>query len=245
LYVAAQLRPTELFRPGTQDLNQILARIPADERAAITERGEEVDYPIRHEMFGPKDTIDRVYFPLTGMTSLVIVLNGGTTVEALTVGREGFIGLPLLNQVPTARYKGICQIEGKFLMLSTAAFLPLIDELPDLRRRLQRYSQYSNEVTAQSAACNSIHSVEQRCARWLLITADAIGATTFNLTQEFLSQMLAVRRPGVTVVMAALAKRELVSYRYRNVTLLDVPGLEKVACECYATIREKARELLA
>lgn len=209
------------------------------------EHAEEVEIPPRQEMFAQGDVIDRVYFPLTGMTSLVIVLQDGTTVEAQTVGREGFIGLPLLNQVNTARYKGICQIEGKFLVLAKSAFLSIIDDLPDLLRRLQRYAQYSSEVAAQSAACNSVHSVEQRCARWLLVTSDAIGATTFNLTQEFLSQMLAVRRPGVTVTMAALAKRELISYKYRNVALLDVRGLEKVSCECYATIKGKARELLS
>ena len=232
-------------RPSSEAQNEILARIPDAERAAIMEHAEEVLYPLRQDMFEQGDTIERVFFPLTGMTSLVIVLKDGTTIEALTVGREGFIGLPLLNQVTTARYKGICQIEGKFLVLAAEAFLSVIGDLPDLSRRLLRYAQYSSEVAAQSAACNSVHSVEQRCARWLLVTADAIGATTFNLTQEFLSQMLAVRRPGVTVTMAALAERGLISYKYRNVTLLDVRGLEKVSCECYATIKGKARELLS
>jgi len=195
-------------------------------------------------MFDAGDVIERVYFPLTGMCSLVIVLEDGTTIEAMTVGREGFIGVPLLNDVRTARYKGICQIEGNFLAMSTDDFLSVIDDLPDLSRRLHRYSQYAADVAAQSSACNSVHSIEQRCARWLLVTSDAIGSTTFNLTQEFLSQMLAVRRPGVTVAMAGLAKKKLVSYKYRNVTLLDVKGLKAAACECYATIRGKARELL-
>jgi CRP-like cAMP-binding protein len=228
--------------PVTQ--NEILALIPDSERAVVMEHTEEVEIPLRREMFEEDDTIDRVYFPLTGMVSLVVPLKGGTTVEAMTVGKEGFIGLPLLNQVPTARYKGICQIEGKFLSLSADAFLSVIDDVPDLLRRLRRYAQFASEVAAQSAACNGVHNVEQRCARWLLVTSDAIGETTFNLTQEFLSQMLAVRRSGVTVTMAGLAKRALVSYKYRNVTLLDVPGLEQASCECYATIRGKARELL-
>ena len=226
-------------------MNEILARIPAAERALILNHAEEVEFPLRHGMFEQGDPIDRVYFPISGMASLVIVLGDGTTIEALTVGREGFIGFPLLNQVTTARYKGICQIEGKFLAIDTAAFLSIIHHLPDLLRRLQRYAQYSSEVAAQTAACNSVHSVEQRCARWLLVTSDAIGTTAFNLTQEFLSQMLAVRRPGVTVTMTALAKRELITYKYGNVTLLDLRGLEKVSCECYETIKQKARELLS
>ncbi len=179
------------------------------------------------------------------MASLVIVLEDGTTVEALTVGREGFTAVPLLNAVRTARYKGICQVEGRFLALSAETFLSILDRLPDLSRRLHRYAQYASDVAAQSAACNGVHRLEQRCARWLLVTSDAIGSTTFNLTQEFLSQMLAVRRPGVTVAMASLAKKELISYRYRQVTLVDVPGLKETACECYATIRGRAEELLA
>jgi CRP-like cAMP-binding protein len=199
----------------------------------------------RQEMFEAGDVIDTVYFPLTGMASLVIVLESGTTVEALTVGCEGFIGIPLINGVMTARYKGICQVEGLFLALSTKAFLSILRNLPDLSRRLHRYSQCASDVAAQSAACNAVHRVEQRCARWLLVTSDAIRSTNFNLTQEFLSQMLAVRRPGVTVAMAGLAKKNLISYRYRQVTLLDVPGLKETACECYATIKARTQELLA
>ena len=230
-------------RPPQQ--NDILSMIPASELAAIMQHAAEIDCPGREVMFETGDTIETVYFPLTGMASLVIVLEDGTTVEALTAGREGFIGVPLLNGVMTARYKGICQVEGKFLTLSAEAFLSILDRLPEFSRRLHRYSQYASDVAAQSAACNGIHRVEQRCARWLLVTSDAIGSTTFNLTQEFLSQMLAVRRPGVTVAMASLAKKGLISYRYRQVTLLDVPGLKETACECYATIRGRAEELLA
>lgn len=230
--------------PSPEAQNQILARIPAAERAVVMEHAEEIAHQLREGFFEQGDSIKRVYFPVTGMASLVIVLRDGTAIEALTVGREGFIGLPLLNEVRTSPYKGLCQIEGNFLELSVDAFLSIIGGLPDLSRRLRRYSQYSSEVAAQSAACNSVHSLEQRCARWLLVTADAIGKTTFNLTQEFLSQMLAVRRPGVTVTMAALARRELISYKYRNVTLIDVDGLEKASCECYETVRGKANELL-
>jgi len=231
--------------PSQTRQNDILSKLPEAERAAILELAEEVHCSSHEDMFEAGEVIGRVYFPLTGMCSLVIVLEDGTTVEAMTVGREGFIGVPLLNDVRTARYKGICQIEGNFLALSADAFLSVIGELPDLSRRLHRYAQYAADVAAQSAACNGVHSIEQRCSRWLLVTADAIGSRTFNLTQEFLSQMLAVRRPGVTVAMAGLAKKKLVSYKYRNVTLLDVKGLNAVACECYATIRGKARELLA
>jgi CRP-like cAMP-binding protein len=243
----ARVRPDDdvVSVPAQINQNQILSKLPSDELAAIMEHAEEILCPSRQEMFLAGDVIDRVYFPLTGMCSLVIVLEDGTTVESMTVGREGFIGAHLLNEVRTARYKGICQVEGQFLAMPADAFLSIIDDLPDLSRRLRRYSQYAADVAAQSAACNGLHNVEQRCARWLLVTSDAIDSTSFNLTQEYLAQMLAVRRPGVSVAMTALARRSLVSYRYRKITLLDVKGLKETACECYATIRDKAKELLA
>jgi CRP-like cAMP-binding protein len=225
--------------------NEILSKLPAAEFDAIMERAEAIHCPGREVMFEVGEVIERVFFPLTGMASLVIVLADGTTVEALTAGRESFIGVPLLNGVMTARYKGICQVEGNFLVMPAQTFLSILGDLPDLSRRLHRYSQYATDVAAQSAACNGVHSVEQRCARWLLVTSDAIDSTTFNLTQEFLAQMLAVRRPGVTVAMTALARKGLVSYKYRKVALLDVKGLKAMSCECYATIRAKAKELLS
>jgi len=242
---AAPVVSAAIAAPRPPKQNEILSRIPPAELTALMEYSAAIECAGREVMFEAGDTIETVYFPLTGMASLVIVLENGTTVEAMTVGCEGFIGVPLINGVTTERYKGICQVDGVFLALSAKDFLSIIDTLPDLSRRLHRYAQYASDVAAQSAACNGVHRLEQRCARWLLVTSDAIRSTTFNLTQEFLSQMLAVRRPGVTVAMASLAKKDLISYRYRQVTLLDVPGLKKTACECYATIKAKAEELLA
>jgi CRP-like cAMP-binding protein len=225
-------------------LNQILARIPAEELAILMSHADEISCPLRQELFEQGDPIEVVYFPLTGMVSLVIVLKNGTAIEARTVGREGFVGEPLLNDVTTARFRGICQIEGNFLVLNAKVFLSIIDTLPDLKGRLRRYTQYASEAMAQSAACNSVHTVEQRCARWLLITADATGTNEFHLTQEFLAQMLAVRRPGVTIALGSLVKKALVSKRYRQIRLVDVEGLKNISCECYETLRGKAGDLL-
>jgi CRP-like cAMP-binding protein len=231
--------------PANGPHNEILAKLPKSELAAVLEHAKEVSWPLRHQIFEPGDPIELVYFPLTGMASLVIVLEDETMIEAMTVGREGFIGAQLLNNVHTARYRGICQIEGNFLALDAKVFLSMIERLPELKRRLLSYSQFASEMVAQSAACNSVHTIEQRCARWLLITSDAVGATAFNLTQEFLSQMLAVRRPGVNVAVAALVRQSLITHSYRKVTLVDVEGLKKASCECYGAIRGKADELLS
>jgi CRP-like cAMP-binding protein len=225
--------------------NNIIANLPANELAAFLERAEKVSAPLRETLFEINEPFERVLFPLTGMGSLVTVLKDGTTLEAQTVGREGFMGLPLFHGIPVARCKGICQVEGEFYQLAPKDFVSLLKIAPELRLMLHRYAQFSNEVVAQSAACNSMHLIEQRCARWLLLTADAVGRKDFSLTQEFLSQMLAVRRPGVTVAIGALERQGLIEHRYGKVSISDPDGLKKVACECYQTITDKARELLA
>jgi CRP-like cAMP-binding protein len=224
--------------------NNIIANLPANELAAFLERAEKVSAPLRETLFEINEPFERVLFPLTGMGSLVTVLKDGTTLEAQTVGREGFMGLPLFHGIPVARCKGICQVEGDFYQLAPKDFLALLKVAPELRLMLHRYAQFSNEVVAQSAACNSMHLIEQRCARWLLLTADAVGRSDFSLTQEFLSQMLAVRRPGVTVAIGTLERQGLIEHRYGKVSISDADGLKKVSCECYQTITDKARELL-
>jgi CRP-like cAMP-binding protein len=225
--------------------NNIIANLPANELASFLERAEKVSAPLRETLFEINEPFERVLFPLTGMGSLVTVLKDGTTLEAQTVGREGFMGLPLFHGITVARCKGICQVEGDFYQLTPKDFVSLLKVAPELSLMLHRYAQFSNEVVAQSAACNSMHLIEQRCARWLLLTADAVGRSDFSLTQEFLSQMLAVRRPGVTVAIGTLERQGLIEHRYGKVSISDADGLKKVSCECYQTISDKARELLA
>ena len=224
--------------------NDIIAKLPAHELAAFEVRAQTISSPLRDTLFELNEPFERVLFPLTGMGSLVTVLKDGTTLEAQTVGREGFMGLPLFHGITVARCKGITQVEGDFYQLSPKDFVSLLKVAPELNLLLHRYAQFSNEVVAQSAACNSMHLIEQRCARWLLLTADAVGRKDFSLTQEFLSQMLAVRRPGVTVAIGTLERQGLIEHRYGRVSISDVDGLKKVSCECYQTISDKARELL-
>jgi CRP-like cAMP-binding protein len=224
--------------------NDLIAQLPRNELAEFNSRAERVAIPLREVIFEFNEPFERVLFPATGMGSLVTVLKDGTSLEAMTVGREGFMALPLFHGISSARCKGVCQIEGDFYQMTPDAFRSLIAVAPRLSDALHRYSQFSTEVIAQTAACNGMHLIEERCARWLLITADAVNRRDFNLTQEFLSQMLAVRRPGVTVAIGALERQGLIQHRYGRVSIVDVEGLKKVACECYQTINEKARELL-
>ena len=225
--------------------NQLLAQLPERELEAVLEPGRHITASLREVFFETGEKIEKVYFPLTGMCSLVTELKDGTSLEGMTVGREGFAGLPLFHGLKTHRTKGMCQIEGDFYEIPAGAFVRALPKAPELYALLHRYSQFSHEVLAQSAACNSTHLVEQRCARWLLTTSDCIGTTKFNLTQEFIAQMLAVRRAGVTVAIGALERQGLISHRYGAVDILDVQGLKKASCECYETIRNSARDLLS
>jgi CRP-like cAMP-binding protein len=230
--------------PSVVPENALIASLPGVERVALLQRAQRVDCADRETMFAPDEPFERVLFPVTGMASVVTVLETGTTLEAMAVGREGFLGMPLFHGIRAARTKGICVIAGEFYQLAAADFESLLKIAPCLRSQLHRYAQLSSEVIAQIAACNAIHLVEERCARWLLIAADAVGRNNFNLTQECLSQMLSVRRPGVTVAIGSLERKGLIEHRYGRVSIVDVEGLRKVSCECYQTIAEKTRELM-
>lgn len=233
-----RLSQTSLTRNG------ILSRIPASELRLVSERSEQYTGTLREVFFEEGDRLDYVYFPLTGMMSMVTVLEDGGTVEALAIGREGFVGLTVLHEADTSGYKGICQIEGTFLRLTAKDFRTIVNSSPELRRQLLRYSEFCQQTIAQWAACNSVHLIEQRCARWLMVTADSLGHNSFSLTQEFLSQMLSVRRPGVTVAVGGLQRKGLISHHYGKVKILDESGLRKAACECYQKMRERAATLL-
>ena len=225
--------------------NLLLSLLPDPELDALLERAEIIKPALRDIFFELRDPIDRVLFPLTGMASLVTVLKDGTSLEAMTVGCEGFVGLPLFHGLKTSPVKAMCQIEGEFYSIPAKSFKDVLAKAPMLHSLLHRYSQFASEVLTHSAACNAMHLIEQRCARWLLTTSDSIGKKKFNLTQEFLSQMLAVRRPGVTVAMGGLERQGLISHRYGIVDIIDVEGLKKVSCECYQTVRDRQRELLS
>jgi CRP-like cAMP-binding protein len=225
--------------------NGLLSKLPASELGALLELSAYVDCDLRDVFYANGAKINNVYFPLTGMISLVTELKDGTSLESMTVGCEGFAGLPVFHGVPTAHTLAMCQIKGSFLRLPAESFTNLLTVAPQLGILLHRYAQYAHETVAQSAACNSMHLIEQRCARWLLISSDAVDSLEFGLTHEFLSQMLAVRRPGVTVAIGQLEKAKLIGTRYGKIAILDKAGLEKAACECYRTVRDRRQELLS
>lgn len=225
--------------------NQILELLPEDEMCAVLERSELVKVRSKEILFESGERIEYVHFPEDCVISLVTVMKDGDQVEAMTVGNDGFSGIPVFHGVETSPNRGCGQITGTARRLTVGDFASLARECATLYRLLHRYSEFIYETVAQSAACNRLHVIEQRCARWLLMSQDRVGRDSFDLTQEFLADMLGVRRPGVTVAMGILEKAGLIGHSRGNITVVDRPGLERAACECYRTIRDRQAKLIA
>jgi hypothetical protein len=182
--------------------------------------------------------IRNVYFPETAVISLVTLLDAGS-IEAITIGNDGFVGLPVYHGPGETVTRANCQMPGTSWRMSAADFMKLLPEMPELARALDRYSQLVIETISQSAACNRVHVIEERCARWLLMSQDRVASDEIPLTQEFLAQMLGVRRPGVTVAIGILERAGLIAHGRGRITVTDRKGLEAASCECYAAIKRR------
>jgi CRP-like cAMP-binding protein len=171
-------------------------------------------------------------------------MQDGEAIEAATVGNEGMIGVPLLlgtQQIPT---QVIAQVPGDALRMKAEVFICEVYWGCPLHTLLLRYTQTLMNQFAQTAACNRLHSVEERCSRWLLMTRDRVNSDEFVLTHEFLSIMLGVRRASVSVVAAILQQAGFIRYRRGKVTILDREGLESASCECYQALKQESDRLI-
>jgi CRP-like cAMP-binding protein len=191
------------------------------------------------------DRIDTVYFPDNAVVSLLTTMADGTTVEVANIGNEGVVGLPAFLGIETLGPRECYQVEvpGQARAMDVATFTKAAGREP-LRRLVERSIQAQFIQTAQRLACVALHSIPERCSRWLLLTHDRVGDREFPLTQEFLAQMLGVRRASVSVAAGALQNAGLISYSRGRVTILDREGLEDAACECYGIIRSELERLL-
>jgi CRP-like cAMP-binding protein len=223
--------------------NKILNLLSPRELEAVLDRSEMVTIESQEIVFRRREPIPYAYFPDNCVISLVTEMEDGDAVEAMTIGNDGFVGLAIFHEVPSSWLKAIGQISGEAWRIPAADFRELTRKYEGLHRLLNRYSQFVFETVSQSAACNRLHVIEQRAARWLLMSEDRVGRNKFDLTQEFLAEMLGVRRPGVTVAMGVLEKAGLIAHGRGNITVVDRAGLEKVACECYRAIKTRQTEL--
>lgn len=185
-----------------------------------------------------------VYFPCNGVLSVVTIMRDGTTVETGTIGNEGFAGIDVLLGCATWTDTVFGQVEGDCLWLPAAVFREAVLGDTGLRRATQRFLVTYLSLVSQSAACNRVHKIEERFARWMLMTCDRVGGADFYLTQEFISQMLGVHRPSVNAVARAFQQAGMIRYTRGRVAILDRPGLERASCECYATCLAQIEQLL-
>lgn len=224
--------------------NRLLDSLPSEEFERLQPYLESVSLSLKQELYLPNEPIEFVYFPLEGVCSLLSLTSQGELVEVATIGNEGMVGLPVFlgaKQIPGI---GMCQIPGYALRMRTEDFQTQVTQDTTLYDVLHRFTQALFNFISQSALCNRVHSIEQRCCRWLLLTHDRVEADEFSLTHEFLSQMLGVRRAGVSEVAAKLQNAGFISYRYGKITVLDRAGLEATSCECYALIKAEFARLI-
>jgi CRP-like cAMP-binding protein len=224
--------------------NKILSLLPPTELETLLGRSEMVTIESKQVLHERHQAISYAYFPEDCVISLVTVLEDGDQVEAMTVGNDGFTGIAIFHGLSSSMLKGIGQITGNSRRITAADFCKLTAQCAGLKRLVHRYAQFTFETVSQSAACNRLHVIEQRCARWLLMSHDRVGRDRFDLTQEFMAQMLGVRRPGVTVAMAVLENAGLITHGRGHITVVNRAGLEKASCECYRTIRARQAKLI-
>jgi CRP-like cAMP-binding protein len=218
--------------------NRILAALPDADRDRFAADLTYVDMSTGDVLSEPGEPIQAAYFPLIGVFSILTDL-GGPVVEVATVGDEGMVGLPIFLGAGTPTERTVCQVSGAALRVPADRFRQETVVLDGpIQQQLQRYTQVMFTQLARNAACNRSHQARQRCARWLLMTADRMHSDQFQLTQEFLAQMLALRRSSVSEVSAALAEDGSISYRRGVITVLDRDRLEANACTCYRAIRD-------
>ena len=225
--------------------NRILSSVPRDLQLRLLPRMEKVSLCAKQTLYDAQDSLSHAYFPLSAVISLVIALEGGEAVEVATVGNEGLAGTSLVLGAERGPLKAVCQVAGQALRIRADNFRRALDEHPEFVEIARRYTQRLFDQVAQTTACNQMHSVQQRICRWLLMTHDRVGAAEFHLTQEFLAQMLGVRRPSVTVAAGKLQKAGLIRYQRGRIHIADRAGLEAGACECYDALRRELDRLFS
>ena len=222
--------------------NTILLSLSDKECNQVLSRLEFVRLNLHQVLHEAGETIESGYFVNTGLISILAVQPDGKSVEVGLIGKEGFVGLPLLVGYHTSPTRTVVQGDATAYRCDAKTLGQLLRQCPELERQLNRYGQRLAMQTTQIAACNRLHEVEERLARWILMSQDRILSDKLPLTQEFLGQMLGVRRASVTVSAGILQKAGLIFHTRGSVTILDRPRLEDAACDCYGIVQRQLRD---
>ena len=234
--------PLQTIRGET--VNRLLATLPKKYYKRLLPGLKRIPLNFGEVLYEPGDTIKHVYFPNDSIVSLLSALSERSTLEVGMVGNEGFAGLPIFMGVNVSQTRALVQGAGSAMRMTSATVRHEANRLGALHRLLHRYSHSLLTQVSQSVACNRFHSVDARLARWLLMTSDRLGLDHFRLTQDFMSNMLGVRREGVNKAAGTLQTAKLIRYSRGMITILDRRRLEANSCECYAIIKAESDEYL-
>jgi len=233
--------PQEPLQPGR---NKLLAALPRREAARLMPYLEPIHLDFGETLYEPDGLIRYVYFPTSGLISLLLMLDDGSAAEVGRIGDEGMVGLPVFLGVEQSHTRAFVQIPGEALRMKAQVFQQQARQGGPLVSLLLRHTQALLRHSERLTACNTWHPIEQRLSRWLLITHDRVQADQFEITQEFLSQMLGVHRKSVTVAASNLQRAGLIRYSRGKLKILDREGLEAASCECYRALRRQFDQLL-
>jgi CRP-like cAMP-binding protein len=225
--------------------NHLLAALSSEVFDRIAPSLDVVPLTLKQFVHKPGERIRDVYFPGGGFISIVTVLKDGSMVEVATVGREGLLGASaVLNGAPSPSAAMVQAETDTCYRMPADVFREEIDRRNSFHDLMTRYAQALTGVIMQSTACNALHSVEQRLARWLLLAHDRVGKNEFPLTQEFMAMMLGASRPSVTVVAGTLQKAGLITYHRGHLKIVNREKLESASCECYRTATDLLRNVI-
>jgi CRP-like cAMP-binding protein len=230
--------------PFQSHRNRLLELLPASDFERLRPHLEHVPLDYKFELYRAGQPIPFVYFPVTGVASIVNTMRDGSAAEVGTVGNEGIVGLPIILGDTVAPNDVYVQVPGTGLRMQASLLREALAGSSTMRTVMLHYVHALFNQIAQSAACNSFHTVEQRCCRWLLMTHDRVQSDEFTLTQEFLGMMLGVRRTSITLAANQLKRQQFIKYSRGHVKILDRPGLERTSCECYAVSKREFDRLL-
>lgn len=219
--------------------NRILASLPRAEIARLAPHLLPLDLPSGKTLLDPGQEISHAYFLETGLASVVVAMANGSMVETGITGNDGLVGFPVLLGTKTIPTRTFMQIPGKGFKIKAQHLVDEFERAGTLRKKINKYFQANLVLTGQTAACNRLHDIAERLARWLLMCHDRMESNSFSITHEFLGHMLGTPRSTVTLAAGILHKSGLIDYSRGKVIIRDRKGLEKAACECYQTIRKE------
>ena len=232
--------------PSTQRapaVNRLLKALPSSDLRRVLAEVETVELAFAEVLYTPRERLSHVYFPTSSFISLIMPVDE-SALEVGLIGNEGMFGIPLVLGVNVSPVRAVVQGAGSALRMDAALFCRELGRNQALKREIDRYVFVHLSQLAQTATCTRFHVVEERLARWLLMTQDRAHADNFHITQEYLAFMLGVRRVGVTKAASSLQKRSLIHYSRGNITVLDRRGLKAASCGCYKADLESYDRIL-